>query len=74
MVSYSDKMLQRDVKRILFPSPLEVWVVSYSVYAVLEESHIEFPAPLEVWVVSYVSVSILLLLFSTCFQPLSRLG
>ena len=37
-----------------FPSPLEVWVVSYELISKWgSQDKEEFPSPLEVWVVSY---------------------
>ena len=37
-----------------FPSPLEVWVVSYNIHSYHKlMDTLKFPSPLEVWVVSY---------------------
>ena len=37
----------------MFPSPLEVWVVSYKTESVLKAVGAVFPSPLEAWGVSY---------------------
>ena len=45
-------------KTIAFPSPLEVWVVSYQSRGVYNCSIKVFPSPLEVWVVSYIVIKL----------------
>ena len=57
-----------------FPSPLEVWVVSYRIPGTRNHKYARFPSPLEVWVVSYELKDYLGLKTTKCFRPLSRYG
>ena len=50
------KKIEIDPKEIMFPAPIEAWVVSYHCLQAYAPDALAtmFPAPLEAWVVSYL--------------------